>query len=624
MKRLITTIILFTFVLIFIQSENTFLADTLVLRNNQLDEVVVTGARIPMRRNVLSVPVSVVSRETIEQSFETNLLPTVMQQVPGLFVTSRGMAGYGVSTGAAGGINLRGFGGAAGRVLILIDGHPQYATIYGHPVADAYLASEAQQVEVHRGAASVLYGSNAMGGAINIITRKAVEDGNNLNVRMMGGSYGTQRYSLTHSHRKNRLSSVVSANFESTEGHRPNSDFQLWSSYAKIGYNVNKNWDATANVSLSKSQGGNPGAVSKPMLEGRANVLRGMLGVSLANHYKNTNGAINLYYNGGKHKINDGYSEGEVPQPFLFHSTDYMSGVNVYQTISPFKGNSITAGIDVKIYGGNAYRNPETEHYADHVELNEVAGYLSAHQSLGKIMINGGIRLENHNLYGIEWVPQAGVSMEVARDTHLKYSVSKGFRTPNMRELYMFAPANEELLPEHSWSHDVSLLKQFMDKKLSMELNLFYTKGDNIVQVVMVDGKPQNQNVGKFANKGVEYAMNYRVLKNLSLNANYSYLHMNNLITGSPRHKLYVGANLASGKFRYNIGAQIIDKLYLSTDENPQTSNYTLIDAKVSYAMMQNIDLFIKGDNLLAQKYETMLGFVMPRATFLGGVVIRL
>nr|WP_255495456.1 TonB-dependent receptor [Dysgonomonas sp. 521] len=589
-----------------------------------MDEVVVTGSRVPISRDVMPVPVSVVNRSTIEQSEETSLLPVLMQQVPGLFVTSRGIAGYGVSTGAAGGINLRGFGGGAGRVLILIDGHPQYATIYGHPIADAYIASEAQQVEVSRGAASVLYGSNAMGGAINIITRKAMEDGNRLNVRLMAGSYGTQRYSITDSYRSGKFSGVISGNYESTDGHRVNSDFESMSGYAKLGYELSKEWKVTGNVNISKANGNNPGTEGRPMLDGTTDVLRGMSGLSLENKYEKTNGAMNFYYNWGKHKINDGYFDGGTPRPYLFNSTDYMGGLNLYQSVNLFKGNSITGGFDVKLYGGNAYRDPETEVYADHVKLREIAGYLFAHQMLGRFMFNAGIRLENHELYGNEWVPQAGISFKAAEQTHLKFSVSKGFRTPNMRELYMYASANEDLLPERSWSYDFTVTQRLLENRLSMELSLYYIEGDNIVQVVTVDGNPQNQNVGEFANKGIEFSLNYRILHNLSVNSNYSYLHMDTPITGSPRHKFYAGVNYAPGKFTLSAGAQVIDKLYLSTGDDAQTTNYTLVDARVSYRVLKWMDVFVKGDNLLAQKYETMLGFPMPKATFMTGVSLNL
>lgn len=597
-------------------------ADTVNNRDVQLSEVVVTGSRVPVSQDLMPVPITVVSRSVIEQSGETTILPALMERVPGLFVTSRGIMGYGVSTGSAGGINMRGFSAGSGQVLILIDGHPQYATIYGHPVADAYIASDAQRVEVSRGAASVLYGSNAMGGAINIITRQATADGNRLSARLMGGSYGTQRYSLTDTYRNGRFSGVVSGNYDRTDGHRVNSEFESFSFYGKAGYELTEEWKVTGNVNIAKANSMNPGTVSSPMLDGTAEVLRGMAGLSLENNYGITRGALNVYYNWGNHSINDGYFEGGTPRPYLFESTDYMGGLNLYQSVNLFEGNTITGGFDVKLYGGNAYRDPVTEIYADHIKLNEVAGYLFAQQEIWRFMVNAGIRMENHNLYGAEWVPQAGVSFRAADQTHLKFSISKGFRTPNMRELYMYAPANEELLPERSLSYDFTVTQTLLDNRLSMDLTLFYIKGDNIVQTVQVNGSPQNQNVGEFANKGVEFSLNYRILPNLSFTTNYSYLHLETLMTGAPRNKFYAGVNYSPGKFTVNLGTQVIDKLYLSTGDDPQMSNYTLVNARVAYRPLNWLEVFVKGDNLLAQRYETMPGFPMPKATFMGGVSI--
>ena len=103
-----------------------------------LQEVVVTGTRNATDVRHLPMTVTVIGRQTLTQQHQPSVLPTVMQQVPGLFVTSRSMMGYGVSTGAAGGINLRGISGGAGQLLVLIDGHPQYQGIYGHPISDSY------------------------------------------------------------------------------------------------------------------------------------------------------------------------------------------------------------------------------------------------------------------------------------------------------------------------------------------------------------------------------------------------------------------------------------------------------------------------------------------------------
>ena len=590
-----------------------------------LDEVVVTGTRIPMPRDVIPVPITVVYRSTIEQSETTALLPVLMQQVPGLFVTSRGMAGYGVSGGAAGGINMRGFAGATGQVLILIDGHPQYATIYGHPVADAYIASDAQRVEVSRGAASILYGSNAMGGAINIITRQATEDGNTLSARLMGGSYGTQRYSLSDTYRNGRFSGVVSGNYERTDGHRVNSKFEMCTGFAKLGYDLSEAWKVTGNINISKAKAEVPGQESRPLLDGTTDALRGMSGLSLENRYGKTRGAVNFYYNWGDHAINDGYYEGGTPRPYLFYSTDYMYGVNIYQAVNLFKGNTLTGGFDAKLYGGNAYRDPVTELYADHVKLNETAGYILAQQQFRRFMFEAGLRLENHKLYGTEWAPQAGISYKAAGQTHLKFSFSKGFRTPNIRELYMYAPANEALLPERSYSYDFTLLQGLLDNRMSMELTLYHISGDNMIETVQIgEGRVQNRNVGKFSNKGIEFGLNYLILNNLSLNVNYNYLDMEKPVTGAPRNKLYAGMTYRPGKFTLSAGAQVIDKLYLVTGESPITTDYTLVETRIAYRPLKWMDVFVKGDNLSGKKYETMAGYPMPRTTFMAGVSLNL
>ena len=107
-------------------------------RTLTIDEVVVTGTRHQTDIRHLSQTVSVVNRKRIEQSMQPSLLPVLTEQVPGLFTTSRGVMGYGVSNGAAGGISLRGLSGGNARLMVLIDGHPQYAGIFGHPIADAY------------------------------------------------------------------------------------------------------------------------------------------------------------------------------------------------------------------------------------------------------------------------------------------------------------------------------------------------------------------------------------------------------------------------------------------------------------------------------------------------------
>ena len=120
----------------------------------QIHEVVVTGTRNETDIRHLPMTISVIDRKQIEQSMQPSILPILTQQVPGLFITARGIMGYGVSGGAAGGMSLRGIGSGSGRLMVLIDGHPQYMGLMGHPIADAYQSLMAERVEVLRGPAS--------------------------------------------------------------------------------------------------------------------------------------------------------------------------------------------------------------------------------------------------------------------------------------------------------------------------------------------------------------------------------------------------------------------------------------------------------------------------------------
>jgi vitamin B12 transporter len=175
----------------------------------KIDEVVVTGSRMQTDVRHLSQTVTVVDRSKIAGSLQPNVMPVLSEQVPGLFVTSRGIMGYGVSGGAAGNISLRGLSGSSSRFLVLIDGHPQYAGIFGHPITDSYQSFMTERVEVLRGPASMLYGSNAMGGVVNIVTRKMQDDGVKTNMHVGYGSYNTLESELTNRVRYGRFSSVV-------------------------------------------------------------------------------------------------------------------------------------------------------------------------------------------------------------------------------------------------------------------------------------------------------------------------------------------------------------------------------------------------------------------------------
>ncbi len=599
--------------------------------NRSLEELVVTGTRNETDVRHLSQTVSVIDRKEIEQGLQPSLLPVLTEQVPGLFVTSRGVMGYGVSDGAAGGISLRGLSGGSAQLMVLIDGHPQYAGIFGHPISDSYQSLLADRVEVLRGPASVLYGSNAMGGVINIVTRKMREDGVKTDLRAGYGSYNTLETELTNRVRKGRFSSVVSGSYNRTDGHRDNMQFEQYGGYVKLGYDLTANWNTSADVNVTHFNASYPGPVSAPLLEGDQRITRGVASFALENKYERTSGGLSFFYNWGKHWINDGYtpSAGESPQDGRFNSFDDMMGVSFYQSSQFFEGNRITFGFDWFRYGGEAWteyvKGEDAGTRSDLVDKreNEMAGYVDFRQDIGSwLTFNAGLRVDHHSRVGTEWVPQFGAAFHLPENVELKASAAKGFRYPILREMYMFPPQNPDLQPESMWNYELAFSQRLLGGRLHYGLNLFYIDGKNLImRLPNPSGSGMlNQNSGKIGNAGVEAQVAYRINRLWSVDANYSYLHMKNPVVAAPEHKLYAGANFTKGRWDVSSGIQYIAGLYTAVGDNPQTENFVLWNVRGSFRATEWLSLWARGENLFAQRYEINAGYPMPKATFAGGV----
>lgn len=606
--------------------------DTLNMgKTHEIDEVVVTGTRNETDVRHLSQTVTVVDRSKIDRSLQSSLLPVLTEQVPGLFVTARGIMGYGVSGGAAGSISLRGLSGGTARLMVMIDGHPQYAGIFGHPIADAYQSFLAERVEVLRGPASVLYGSNAMGGVINIVTRKMQGDGVKTNVRAGYGSYNTLETELTNRIRKGRFSSVVSGSYNRTDGHRPDMGFEQYGGYAKLGYEMTDNWNVWGDVNVTHFNASYPGPAGAPLVDGDQRITRGMTALAVENHYEKTSGAVSFFYNWGHHWINDGYtpSAGEGPKDERFLSNDNMMGVSLYQSTRLFRGNRTTLGFDWFRYGGHAWneyvsgeRAGTTSDLVDKRE-DELAGYVDFRQDIGAwLTFNAGLRADHHSRIGLEWVPQTGLAFHLPHAMELKVSASKGFRYPILREMYMFPPQNPDLQPESMWSYELAFSQRLMDGRLSYGVNLFYIDGKNlIVTLPNPHGSGMlNQNSGRIENSGVELQGAYRINRYWSVDGNYSYLHMKNPVIAAPEHKLYVGANLFCGRWNVSSGVQYIAGLYTAVGEDESKEDFVLWNLRASFRISQWLDIWVRGENLLAQRYEINAGYPMPRATVMAGV----
>ena len=598
------------------------------IRRN-IDEVVVTATRASVNRSNVSMSVTVINREEIAESSESALLPALTEHVPGMFVTQRGVTGFGVASGGTGGISLRGVGGSpTTELLVLIDGHPQFMGIMGHHLPDAYVASDVEKVEVIRGPASILYGTNAMGGVINIITRKQDREGWSANGRIMYGSYNTQKYMTNAGLKKDKFNGYLSVNHDRTDGHRPNSKFAITNGYTKLGYRLSDHFQVWGDMSLAAFEAQNPGTASQPVFDNTADIVRGVASMTAENNHEKITGAFKFFYNFGNHKINDGYTAGGSPKNYFFRSNDHNYGIAFYQSLRLFAGNLITAGIDYKQFGGRAWNDftdatPDAE-LLKKTSIYEIAGYAIVQQTLfDKLTLSTGIRSDNHEKFGSEWIPQAGLVYRLPSHTVLKTSVAKGFRSPTIREMYMFPQQNPDLLPERMVNYELSVGQSFLDGLLTTELTGYIADGSNLIMTQMVNGSPKNLNTGNFNHKGIELSVRWTVIKNLDIKGNYSYLNMKKPVLSAPGQQAYIAANYRLNPWTLNVNYQYIHELYLKLDDaitSAVTANYGLLNAKVSWRPAKWLELFIKGENLTGKNYAIVYGYPMPGMTVFGGV----
>ena len=593
-----------------------------------MHEVVVTGSREPAEPRMLPMTVSVIDRKALVSQARPNILPTLMEQVPGLLVTSRGLMGYGVSTGAAGGLSLRGLSSSQGQMLVLIDGQPQYNGLFSHSIADSYQTLMAERIEVVRGPASMLYGSNARGGVVNIVTRQMQEDGVRLNGTFGAGSYGTVQEELSLQMRRGRWSATLAQHYGSSDNHRPNMGFAQYGGFAKVGYRASDHWDLAANIDLIHFDASNPGTTAEPKWDNDQNITRGALSLSLSNHYSWGNGRLSLYDNFGHHLIDDGYTAGKTPQTELFNSRDWVAGLAAYQTLTLWQGGHATLGFDYQDIYGHAWYTDRMTHatvttgrramQSTDQRNHEAAAYIDLRQDLWQwLSIEGGIRYDHHSVTGAEWVPQAGIVARPTANGEVRLSASKGFRNPTMKEMYLYGTANHDSLrAERLWNYELSWHQRLFDGRLRYGLNLFVLQGDNMIQAVA----GRNINSGAFNNQGAEFDLAWQATSHLHFTTNHSFLHMEQPVIAAPAYKGYLAVQWSHGPWAITAGLQQVNGLYTEVGANAAKEDFTLLNAMIAYEAARGVRLWVKGDNLLSQRYQLYAGYPMPRATLMAGI----
>ena len=598
--------ILFLLIIIFsLEISAQSITDTVVI-----DEVVFTGSRVKVSRKNMPINVSVLNKAEINEVEESAVLPVLSRKIPGMFVSEIGVTGFGAGPSSAGQISIRGVGGNPNtQVLMLVDGQPQYMGIFGHPLPNSYVASDLERVEVIKGPGSILYGSNAMGGVVNFITKKPENDGFTANARIAYGSYNTQKYMVNGGFKKNGLHVFASLNRDVTDGHRDSSEFEINNTYLKAGYDVNRHIEVVADFNIAKFNSADPGRNFENISAFRAEIMRGKTSFTVKNNFKGLEGGIYAYYNFGEHELSDGW-----------FSNDENYGISIYEGIALPWNSLLTLGADNKIFGGKGNGGAAANIWNTENETGVYA--IVRHEILKVVNISYGLRLEDHSIYGNELIPQGGISWRASDATTLKASVSKGFRSPTIMETYLFLP-NPSLEPERLMNYELSASQQLLQGKLNADISIFMLEGTNIIQVRPNNSPPplmQRVNVGAFSNKGFEVELNYLPNKILSSALSYSYLNLEEPLLAAPEHQLYAGINYRLRKLDFALQGHFVGGLYTDVSIENSKAEYLLLNASVKYKPLQLVELFISGKNLLDQRYQIINGYPMPGLHFMLGV----
>jgi iron complex outermembrane receptor protein len=260
--------------------------------------------------------------------------------------------------------------------------------------------------------------------------------------------------------------------------------------------------------------------------------------------------------------------------------------------------------------------------------MSNTAVYATMQQMLfEKLTLNGGIRYEMNATYGNELIPQFGVSWNPIPETSLKASVSKGYRPPSIRELYLFPPANDLLEPERMLNCEIGWNQQWWKGKIKSELTLFMSRGENMIVLVPPSAPPppQYRNSGQFNNKGIEFSINYEPLEDLRLHANYTYLNMKSPLPASPGHNLFLSGRYRYGKWNFLLKLQNIFHLYGAVvgEIAVVEKRYHVLGARIAYRAGKFMEIFVTGHNLLNQDYQINYGYPMPGTAFMGGLNLK-
>ncbi len=611
---------------------------------------VVTATRMEQPLDTVGTTVSVVGAHQIQEQ-QIHASGDVLRQVPGVEVNQSG------SAGAQTGVSIR--GSTAAQTLILMDGvDVNSGATGGFDMADV-TSDDLDRVEVVRGAGGALYGSSAIGGVVNLITREG-SGPLKLSYDGEGGNRATQRQAVVFDGADGRLAYSGALSYFSTTAFRSrNASFDNLSGVARLDYHLTPDTQFTgfaryirSNVSLVNFS--NYLTPVDPNAHQR-NEFMLYNGVVTHQFSDRLDGRMSVFFVRNDLRLND--------TPFPANLTaqrdrvpDETRGTNLELHYQWGEGFRSLAGFDFKdrwVRSADLYETvapPSQSFTAFHARRQEYAGYLEQEGRLfdGLLLLTGGVRVDGNSQFGIEVSPSWAVAIPLERwGVTLRGSYSEGFRAPSFNELYFPDFGNPNLNPEISSEYDGGITKTF-GERVSFTATYFSRRVHDLIVAepcTTFPGCIEAANAGRVDTQGVELVPALQLMRGLAFSGNLTYIDETH-VSSSPdirplrvpkwaafalltyAHKALwssddaVSANLAY----YFVGDRDdINQLTAMIQNHAAYNRFDLTmsyDAGIPWRLIRDEQVYVRVQNMLDRHYAEVLGFPSPAVNFVAGVKV--
>jgi outer membrane cobalamin receptor len=590
----------------------------------RLDEVVVTATKTAKELRDVTQSVTVVTGEEIRQTGATDVATAIQN------ATSVQIGNYG-TPGSVESVSIR--GAYSSQVLVLLDGVRMNSARDGGfdlsfiPVS----VEDIERIEIVRGPGSALYGSDAMGGVINIITRKPAENQSTISGSI--GSHGYDKIFLRNAGRQGGWIYSLSGDRATSDGYRMNSDLYQWTFGGKIGYDFSKNDSIELNANYLAKENGTPGSTTFVTPHARQQERNTVFGVAYQGKIGQT---LNLRVSGYRKEDDLGLQDPDT--------IDFMTGlpaptVNRYDTRSDggearlswlfASWNQLTAGYEMRRDNLTSFdvQMGTAEHAAS---LN--AYYVQDEISIGEaLIINVGGRHDDHSIYGEKFSPRASARYYIkGSETVIRASYGKSFRAPTFNDLYFnttWGVGNPNLRPESAKEYEASI-EQKLGKDGRVMLAGFDRKVQDLISWDWSVFPMQVENIGRVHIRGYEVEAGFKLSDALSFAANYTYTNPVDEVTGQKIYytipeKQMKGTLIVALERDVSISVEgrAVENYVKSTDPS---WHYSVVDAKIAEKIRKGKDargeVFFAVTNIFDRKYDVVQGYPMPPKEIRGGI----